>query len=144
VGAIERRTRGDDEPAEAWDLARFAGLAKRRPLLAFAMLVFLLSLAGVPPTAGFVGKLYIFQAAMGAQLYGLAVLGILTSALGAYYYLRVVLYMYFRPAEGEGEETLSSPSLTLALGAAVAVVVVLGIIAEPIVRLARVASAIVL
>jgi NADH-quinone oxidoreductase subunit N len=143
VGAIERRTRGDDEPAEAWDLARFAGLAKRSPLLAFAMLVFLLSLAGIPPTAGFVGKLYIFQAAIGAELYGLAVLGILTSALGAYYYLRVVLYMYFRPAEGE-EETLSSPSLTLALGAAIAVVVVLGIIAEPIVRLAQAASAIVL
>jgi NADH-quinone oxidoreductase subunit N len=105
--------------------------------------VFLLSLAGVPPTAGFVGKLYIFQAAVGAELYGLAVLGVLTSALGAYYYLRVVLYMYFRPAEGEAE-SLASPSLALALGAAVVVVVVLGIIADPIVRLAEVAGAIVL
>ena len=101
VGAVERRARGDDEPADAWDLQRFAGLAARRPALAFAMAVFLLSLAGIPPTAGFVAKLYIFQAAVGAQLYGLAVVGVLTSVLGAYYYLRVVVYMYMRPAEGE-------------------------------------------
>ena len=79
VGALERRARLDDEPADAWDLERFAGLARRRPALAFAMAVFLLSLAGIPPTAGFVGKLYLFQAAVGAQLYGLAILGVLTS-----------------------------------------------------------------
>lgn len=143
VGALERRGRGDDEPADAWDLARFSGLARRRPFLAFAMLVFMLSLAGVPPTAGFVGKLYIFQAAVGAELYGLAVLGVLTSVLGAYYYLRVVVYMYFRPAEGEAE-TLAAPSLSVALGAAIAVVVLLGVVADPIVRLAQAASAMLL
>jgi NADH-quinone oxidoreductase subunit N len=93
VGALERRARGDEEPQDAWDLQRFAGLAARRPALAFAMAVFLLSLAGIPPTAGFVAKLYVFNAAIGAELYGLAVLGILTSVLGAYYYLRVVVYM---------------------------------------------------
>ncbi len=141
VGSVERRTRGDDEPADAWDLDRFAGLARRRPALAFAMAVFLLSLAGVPPTAGFIGKLYLFQAAVGAQLYGLAVVGVLTSVLGAYYYLRVVVYMYMRPAEGE-TETLSTAGMTVALGAAVAVVVVLGIVADPVVRLAQMASAI--
>ncbi|HEY6101030.1 MAG TPA: NADH-quinone oxidoreductase subunit N [Anaeromyxobacter sp.] len=139
VGAIERR--GDDEASDAWDLQRFAGLAARRPALAFAMAVFLLSLAGVPPTAGFVGKLYLFQAAVGAQLYGLAVLGVLTSVLGAYYYLRVVVYMYMRPPEGEAEP-LSTPAMSVALAAAVAAVVLLGIVADPIVRLAQVASAI--
>jgi len=143
VGAIERRTRGDEEPADAWDLQRFAGLAARRPALAFAMAVFLLSLAGVPPTAGFVGKLYLFQAAIGAELYGLAVLGILTSVLGAYYYLRVVVYMYMRPPEGE-PDALRSPAMAVALVAAVAVVVLLGIVADPVVRLAQVASAILL
>jgi NADH-quinone oxidoreductase subunit N len=107
------------------------------------MAVFLLSLAGIPPTAGFVGKLYIFQAAVGAQLYGLAVLGVLTSVLGAYYYLRVVVYMYMRPPEGEAEP-LSSPAMSVALGAAVLVVVVLGIVADPVVRLAQAASAILL
>jgi len=143
VGALERRTRGDEERADAWDLARFSGLARRRPALAFAMAVFLLSLAGIPPTAGFVGKLYIFQAAVGAELYGLAVLGILTSVMGAYYYLRVVVYMYMRAPEDEGE-TLSTPAMSVALAAAVAVVVVLGIIADPVARLAQVASAILL
>jgi NADH-quinone oxidoreductase subunit N len=143
VGALERRSRGDDEPVDAWDLQRFAGLAARRPGLAFAMAVFLLSLAGIPPTAGFLGKLYLFQAAIGAQLYGLAVLGILTSVLGAYYYLRVVIYMYMRPAEGE-PDALRSPSMAVALVAAVAVVVLLGIVADPVVRLAQVASALLL
>jgi NADH-quinone oxidoreductase subunit N len=139
VGAIERRTRGDEEPADSWDLDRFSGLARKHPALAFAMAVFLFSLAGVPPTAGFVAKLYLFQAAVGAQLYGLAVVGVLTSVLGAYYYLRVIVYMYMRPAEGE-TETLSTAGTTLALGAAVAVVVVLGLVAEPVARLAQVAS----
>jgi NADH-quinone oxidoreductase subunit N len=143
VGALERRSRLGDEPVDAWDLERFSGLARRRPALAFAMAVFLLSLAGIPPTAGFVGKLYIFQAAVGAELYGLAILGVLTSAMGVYYYLRVVVYMYMRPAPGE-TESLSSPAMSVALVAAVAVVVLLGIVADPIVRLAQVAGAILL
>jgi NADH-quinone oxidoreductase subunit N len=143
VGALERRARLDDEPADAWDLDRFAGLGRRRPAMAFAMAVFLLSLAGIPPTAGFLGKLYLFQAAIGAQLYGLAILGIVTSALGAYYYLRVLVYMYMRPADGEAEP-LSSPYVTLALTAAVLVVVLLGIVADPVVRLAQAAGAIIL
>jgi NADH-quinone oxidoreductase subunit N len=142
VGALEKRARGDNEPADAWDLERFAGLAKRRPALAFAMAVFLLSLAGIPPTAGFVGKLYIFKSAVGAGLYGLAILGLLTSALGAFYYLRVVVYMYMRPAEGEASEPIAAPTLTFALAAAVAVVVILGIIADPVVQLAQAAGAI--
>jgi NADH-quinone oxidoreductase subunit N len=141
VGALERRGAAGDEAQDTWDVQRFAGLASRRPALAFAMAVFLLSLAGIPPTAGFLGKLYIFQAAMGAQLYGLAVLGILTSVLGAYYYLRVVVFMYMRPAEGEAEG-LSHASMSVALVAAVAVVVLLGIVADPVVRLAQAASAI--
>ena len=136
VGALERRGPADVEPADSWDLERFAGLASRRPWLAFAMAVFLLSLAGVPPTAGFVGKLYLFQAAVGAQLYGLAVVGVLTSVLGAYYYLRVIVYMYMRPAQGESE-ALSTWSMAIALGAAVAVVVALGVAADPVVKLAQ-------
>ncbi len=108
------------------------------------MSVFLLSLAGIPPTAGFVGKLYIFQAAVGAQLYGLAILGVLTSAMGVYYYLRVVVYMYMRPAAGESEALAPAPSMSIALAAAVAVVVLLGIVADPVVRLAQAAGAILL
>jgi NADH-quinone oxidoreductase subunit N len=140
VGVLERPSEGGREPAEAWDLARFAGLARRRPGLAFAMAVFLLSLAGVPPTAGFFAKLYLFRAAIGAGFQILALVGVLTSALGAYYYLRVVLYMYMRPPEVEGEG-LSAPSLGVALTAAVLLVLVLGVAAEPLVRLAAAAGA---
>jgi NADH-quinone oxidoreductase subunit N len=140
VGVLERRARGGDEPDEPWDLARFAGLARRRPGLAFAMAMFLLSLAGIPPTAGFFAKLYLFKAAIGAGLYVPAVVGVLTSALGAYYYLRVVLYMYMRPPEGE-VEALSAPSLSVALAVAVVLVLALGLAAEPLVRLAQSAGA---
>jgi NADH-quinone oxidoreductase subunit N len=141
VGALERRDpSGGDEPADAWDLARFSGLARRRPGLAFAMALFLLSLAGIPPTAGFFAKLYVFQAAVGAQQYALAIAGVLTSALGAYYYLRVVVHMYFRPPEGE-EETLAAPGLSVGLVAAAVAVVVLGVVADPFASLARAATA---
>jgi NADH-quinone oxidoreductase subunit N len=143
VGAIEKKAQGDGEFADAWDLARFAGLAKRRPALAFVMALFLFSLAGIPPTAGFVGKLYVFQAAVGAELYGLAIFGILTSAMGAYYYLRVIVFMYMKPAEG-AEEGISSGTLTLALAVSAIAVVLLGLGADPLVRLAQVASTILL
>ena len=142
VGALERH---DDaagaEAPDAWDLSRLSGLARRRPGLAFAMAVFMLSLAGVPPTAGFIGKLLIFKAAINAQVYGLAVVGVLTSALGAYYYLRVVVFMYMRAPEAgeEGPFTLG-PALSFALVLSAAAVVVLGIGPGPIAELARAAS----
>jgi NADH-quinone oxidoreductase subunit N len=144
VGALESRGPGPgDEPEEAWDLDRLAGLSRRRPLLAFAMAVFMVSLAGVPPSAGFIAKLLVFQAAIGGGAYALAVAGILTSALGAYYYLRVVLYMYFRPsAEGE-PEGLSSPVLSVAVAAAAIAVVVLGVGPGPLAAFARSAAALV-
>ena len=68
---------------------------------ALAFSLFLLSLAGIPPTAGFFGKLYIFRAAVDAQLYVVAVIGLINSVIGAYYYLRVMVFMYMRePAPG--------------------------------------------
>jgi NADH-quinone oxidoreductase subunit N len=141
VGAVERRSRASEERADAWDLSHFSGLARRRPALAFAMAVFLLSLAGVPPTAGFVAKLYLFRAAVGAGLVPLAVAGVLTSILGAFYYLRVLVHMYMKPAEGEAEG-ISTTSMALALGAAVVAVLLFGIVAEPLVRLAQTASSV--
>jgi NADH-quinone oxidoreductase subunit N len=139
VGATEERAHGDREPDRAWDLSRFSGLAGRRPGLAFAMTVFLLSLAGVPPTAGFIGKLYLFKAAVGAQLYPLAIVGVLTSVLGAFYYLRVVVHMYMKPAEGS-DQTVAAPAMIYALGAAALVVVLFGLVADPFIRLAQAAS----
>jgi NADH-quinone oxidoreductase subunit N len=77
-----------------------AGLARSHPTMAFAMLLFMFSLAGIPPLAGFWGKLYIFIAAIEASLYVPAVLGVLASVVASYYYLRIVKVMYFdEPAE---------------------------------------------
>src|SRR5690606_15384398 len=81
---------------EAVSFEDLAGLGRRHPAAAFALTFFLISLAGVPPTAGFFGKMYIFQSAIGAELYWLAVLGLINSVIGAYYYLKVIVYMYMR------------------------------------------------
>ena len=141
VAVSERQAPPGDEPADTWDLTRLAGLARRRPSLAFAMAVFMVSLAGVPPSAGFVAKLLVFKAALTAQAYGLAVVGVLTSALGAYYYLRVVVYMYMRAPEGE-ETPPVRPAVSFALTACAVAVVVLGFGPEPIAALARAAAGI--
>lgn len=75
-----------------------AGLGRERPFLAASMAVFALALAGLPPTAGFMGKLYLFQAAVSAGEVGLAVAGVLASVIGLFYYLRLLLVMYGQPA----------------------------------------------
>jgi len=79
----------------------YAGLGKRRPALAAMMTLFMLSLTGVPPTVGFLGKFYLFQAVIDSELVGLALIAILTSLISAYYYLRVVVVMYMRSGEPE-------------------------------------------
>jgi NADH-quinone oxidoreductase subunit N len=87
--------------AEAVSYEDLAGVGRRHPVAALAFSLFLISLAGVPPTAGFFGKLYVFQSAVDAQLYLVAVIGLVNSVIGAYYYLRVMVYMYMRePAPG--------------------------------------------
>jgi NADH-quinone oxidoreductase subunit N len=78
-----------------------SGLSKTNPAIAVALAIFMFSMAGIPPLAGFFGKLYVFLAAIEEGMYGLAVIGVLTSAVGAYYYIRIVKIMYFdKPVEG--------------------------------------------
>jgi NADH-quinone oxidoreductase subunit N len=77
------------------NISDFAGLSRTNPLLAFFFAMLLFSLAGVPPLAGFFGKFYVFVAAINAGLFALSVIGVLTSVIGAYYYLRIVKVMYF-------------------------------------------------
>ena len=81
------------------NIADYAGLAKRHPALAAAMTVFMLSLIGLPPTIGLIGKFYLFRAVIDGGFYGLAVIGVLTSLISAFYYLRVVVTMYMRDGE---------------------------------------------
>jgi NADH-quinone oxidoreductase subunit N len=130
LGAIERRE--DETRANTWDLEKLAGLAQRHPGWAAAMAAFMLSLAGVPPTVGFLGKLLLFGAAVDAGMLGLAVVGILASVVGVYFYLRVVVYMYMRPAPAEATPSFRYWSTELALGLSAVAVVVLGIMPGPI------------
>ncbi len=76
-----------------------AGLGKTHPLVALALVIFMFSMAGIPPLAGFFGKLFVFQAAIEAELYSLAIIGVVTSVVGAFYYLRIIRIMYFDDAE---------------------------------------------
>jgi NADH-quinone oxidoreductase subunit N len=130
LSALERRE--DEARSNTWDLERFSGLFQRRPGWAVAMAAFMLSLAGIPPTVGFMGKLMIFSAAVDAGLVGLAIVGVLASVAGTYYYLRVVVYMFMRPL-GAGEATSSFRHWTTeaALVVSAAAVVLLGIIPGP-------------
>lgn len=82
----------------------FVGLAKSRPRLALMMAVFMLSLTGIPLTAGFVGKWFVFKAALDANLIPLAIIGVLTSVVSAFYYLRIIVNMYLRDGEGDRAE----------------------------------------
>ena len=79
----------------------FKGLGRKHPVLAFAMMVFLLSLAGIPPLVGFFGKFYLFKLAIEQGYVTLTTIALLTSAVSAYYYLGVVKEMYFKQPEGE-------------------------------------------
>jgi len=91
-----------DDKAE---LSSYAGLSKRSPFLAAAMAVFMLGLTGIPPTVGFAGKFYIFREALSQGLYILVIVGVLMSAVSAYYYLRVIVAMYFVKDEAGQERS---------------------------------------
>ncbi len=98
------------------NLEDLAGLGKKQPLAAAMFTIYLLSLIGVPLTAGFFGKFYIFKAALESHLVWLAVLGLLNSAVGAYYYLRILVMMYMHePGEGASSVKPLTPSMRLAL-----------------------------
>jgi NADH-quinone oxidoreductase subunit N len=108
------------------ELKDLSGLSFRHPFAAFAMLLFMLSLGGIPPTAGFMGKFWLFSAAIDAHYYWLAVIGVINSAISLYYYIRIVVFMYVKK-ETIGSEPVSTPALTAALTVAVVGTIVLGI-----------------
>jgi NADH-quinone oxidoreductase subunit N len=95
------------------EIADYAGLGRKRPLLAASMTIFMLSLTGMPPTLGLIGKFYLLRTAIQGGFVGLAIIGVLTSLISAYYYLRVVVMMYMR--EGE-PESVREPWLDLTWG----------------------------
>jgi NADH-quinone oxidoreductase subunit N len=127
--------RGSAEDERGYDLPDIAGLAARRPGLAFALSFFLFSLAGLPPTGGFLGKYVIFEAAVRAERWLLAVVGMLSAAVAVYYYLRVIVVMYMREPEVEDQALPITPATaTVVLVSAIAVLY-LGIMPERVLRL---------
>ncbi|MEW6567369.1 MAG: NADH-quinone oxidoreductase subunit N [Chloroflexota bacterium] len=127
VVAMEKAEGGGTE------LEDYAGLASRRPGLALAMAVFMLSFTGVPPTIGFLGKFYLFRATLDAGQVWLALVGVLTSLVSAYYYLRVVVMMFMRPG---APITRSESWLNLTVGLTALGTVAFGILPGPLLALA--------
>ena len=126
---------------EAVNLDDYGGLASRHPVLAVTLALFLLSLIGIPPTAGFAGKFYLFGAAVRSGYIWLVIIAVLNSALAAYYYLRVIVYMYMRDQEGVPTEAAPSFGGRLALGIALWGVFQLGLLLAPVLDLAQAAVA---
>jgi NADH-quinone oxidoreductase subunit N len=131
--------RGDDDH----DLGAYRGLSSREPLLAGVLTLFLLAQAGVPLTGGFVAKLSVFDAAVDAKQYSLALVGMLTAVIGAFVYLRIVLAMYAPETPDEGGEPLPTrrfrvdAGTSVALGIAAAGVLFLGILPNVVLEFAR-------
>ena len=117
----------------------FAGLGYKRPFLALTMALFMLSLAGFPPLAGFTGKFYIFRSAVLSGHTPLAIIGVLNSLLSLVYYLRVIVAMYMEEGGAEGKSFASSPYLYIAVGLAVAGTLYLGILPARALEWSRVA-----
>jgi NADH-quinone oxidoreductase subunit N len=136
-GVFAALTRAGREPLTLSDMA---GLSERRPLLAAALTVFLVSLTGVPISGGFVGKFYLFNAAVSAGYTHLAIIGMLMSVVSAYYYLRIVVAMYMGEPQGEDTWSPIGGGAALALGLSTAVVLVLGIYPGPLMNWARIAA----
>ena len=121
------------------NITDYEGLSKTHPLYAVLMLIFMFSLTGIPPTAGFIGKFYLFIAAINAGYTWLAVVAVIFSAISAYFYMRVVMYMYMREPKTELKLSTSG-SLGLALAVTTAAVLLIGILPQKVISLARFAA----
>ena len=128
IGAFGAVILAKTADGESLMISDYAGLGTRKPLLAMFMSVMLLSLAGFPPTAGFVGKFYIFKAAVGAGHIWLVIIGAINTAISAFYYLRVVVTMYMREPEEELEFSPYASTLVVGLILAAIGVFLIGIL----------------
>jgi NADH-quinone oxidoreductase subunit N len=123
-----------DEPHDG--IGDYAGLWNRQPALAAALTVFLLSLGGLPPMAGFVGKWYVFSAAVRSGNYGLAIIGVLTSVVAVFFYLRIVVSMYMADTEGKADAARLPRVAVAALAITVLLAFYLGILPGRVIDLA--------
>jgi len=133
-GVIAALSLPDREPDR---LSDYRGLGRARPFLAGLLSAALASLAGIPLTAGFIGKFVVVRAGVGAGEWGLALILVLGSVVSIYYYLRPVVTMYMQPADGEAVSTPVSPVVSATLAALLAVLIWLGIWPQPILEIVR-------
>ncbi len=121
------------------DISDYEGLAKTHPLAAALMLVFMFSLTGIPPTAGFMGKFYLFMSAVSAGYTWLAVTAVIFSAISAYFYLRIVMYMYMKEPKTEVQLSVSH-GVALALAITVIAVLFIGVLPSAVINFARISA----
>ena len=138
IGAFAVVTVVRDAGGEATHLSRWAGLGKESPFLAGSFALFMLSFAGIPLTGGFIGKWSVFSAAWSGGYGALVVVGVLTSAVAAFFYVRVIVLMFFTDPVGDGP-TVALPSVltTVVIAATAAGTLVLGIVPGPVLDLAQ-------
>jgi len=121
-------------------IAEYAGLGRRSPALAIGLVVFMLSLIGFPSTAGFIGKFFVFAAAIDNQYLWLALAGVINSVISVYYYFNVVRLMFFMPQGDATKAVVETNLLRLVWAASVAMVFVIGLFPQPFIELVRTSS----
>lgn len=142
IGAFAIVTVVRDSAGETTHLSKWAGLGKESPWLAGSFAVLMLSFAGIPLTAGFIGKWAVFSAAWGGDAWFLVVIGVLCSAVAAYFYVRVIVLMFFTDPVGDGPTVaVAGVTTTVVIALAVITTVVLGVVPGPMLDLAQNAGA---
>ena len=136
VGAFAIVTLIRDGSGEATALSGYAGLGKRSPIVATTLSLFLLALAGIPLTSGFIAKFGVFSAAYESGSTWLVVVGVLSSAVAAYFYIRLIVIMFFEDADSQGPTVAAAPiKTTIVIAVCAVITLVVGVIPNPIVKL---------
>jgi NADH-quinone oxidoreductase subunit N len=141
IGAFGCITLVRDAAGEATHLSQWAGIGQRSPVLAGVFALFLLSFAGIPLTSGFIGKLAVFSAAFDSGQWVLVLIALLSSAIAAFFYVRVIVLMFFSdPVEGGATVGVPSAGTTAVITATALLTVLLGVLPGPVLELASMAS----
>jgi NADH-quinone oxidoreductase subunit N len=136
VGAFAVIAMVRDSSGEATHLSKWAGLGKKSPLVAAVFSLFMLALAGIPLTSGFIGKFGVFTAAIDSGATWLVIIGVVASVIAAFFYVRVIVLMYFSdPTPDTASVVVPSAFTTIALAAGATVTIVLGIVPQPVLEL---------
>ena len=136
IGAFAIITMVRDAGGEATNLATWSGIGRKSPVVASAFAVFMLALAGIPLTSGFVGKFAVFAAAIEAGMVWLVIVGVVASLIAAFFYVRVIVVMFFaQPTDQTASVVVPSAFTTVALAAGAAVTVILGMVPQPVLDL---------